>query len=97
MAAELRRRLAVALPEIKPCAPEDTAPSLAIIYQGGRGTCIDCELPKDQWSGFAFIIVNDGFEHELASAEWHGEAAHNGNELMQKFVDDLSDLVRVPK
>lgn len=96
MAAELRRRLAITLPKLPPCTAA-AAPSLAIIYQAGRGACIDCELPKDQWSGFAFIIVNDSQGHELASAEWQGERAGDGHVLMQKFVKDLGELMRTPK
>lgn len=89
--------LAVTLPKLEPCAATDAALSLAIIYQAGRGTCIDCELPNDQWSGFAFVIVHDRSGHELASAEWQGEGARDGHVLMQKFVDDLSRLLRLPK
>jgi len=91
-AAELKRRLAAILPDIQPCKTNRAGPSLDLMYQAGRGTCIDCELPMSEWSGFAFIVVTGEHGDELASAEWQGERAKDGHVLMQKFVDDLRAL-----
>ena len=67
---------------------------LQIAYQAGRGVCIDCELPKDRWAGFAFITVVDPGEKELASAEWQGSRERDGHALLRRFTDDVANLVR---
>lgn len=94
---EIEPRPDVTLQTLEPCAATDAAFSRAIIYPARRGTCLDCELPNDQWSGFAFIIVYDRSGHELASAEWQGEGAGDGHVLMQKFASDLNRLLRASR
>jgi hypothetical protein len=92
---DLSRLLAVSLPHLGPCGAERDGLSLTIIYEGGRGVCIDCVLPRpqDQWSGFGFLVVTDQTGREIASAEWQGEGATDVQALLRRFADDLVELL----
>jgi hypothetical protein len=90
--AELQRQLRKLEVDLKPC-DINAARSVNIIYQAGRGVCIDCDLPKDQWSGFSSItIIQAG--HEVAAVEWQGSGARSGLGLLNQFSRDLAELIR---
>ena len=89
----LRRYLADANPPMRQCDGA-AARLLRISYQGGRGVCIDCLAPGKDWSGFAFITVNEATGREVATAEWIGGGARNGRELVIRFAEDLVRVTR---
>jgi hypothetical protein len=89
----LRRSLATADPPLRRCDANATR-MLWISYQAGRGVCIDWATQNRNWSGFAFITVNDASGTEIARAEWTGGGALNGRQLIHRFVADLAQLRR---
>lgn len=96
VAAELRRRLKSNSRSLDACRSNDE-PKLVVSYRGGRGVCVDCGTTGDDWSGFAFITVNDVSGKEIARAEWTGGGGSNGIQLIDRFADDLLVLVNKTK
>ena len=90
--SRLRSQLRKVARDINPCDVYALR-SLNIIYQAGRGVCIDCDLPKNQWSGFASITITEG-GHEVAAVEWQGSGATDGLALLSQFTLDLAELLR---
>jgi len=96
VAAELRRRLKVDVASLDQCKSHDGR-RLLLSYQAGRGVCIDCAAGGSDWSGFAFITVNDAGGNEIARAEWTGGGGSDGIQLIDRFADDLLALVNEKK
>lgn len=66
---------------------------LRIAATFGRGVCIDCAAPADKHSGFAFVVMTDGNDTEVASAEWQAWGSGSDRLLADLFSLDVVALV----
>jgi hypothetical protein len=75
-----------------PCPPSQQ-PVLRIIYNIGKGVCIDCEANASQRSGFAFIAVESrDATKQYVSAEWQYWGDGSVGEALDAFARDLSGI-----